>query len=96
MKMKLSLAIVAAALSGFALIGRTAEPGATVASQTAASAPEFKNLSDLKWDKILPDFGADSPQIGFVANALMAAMCSTGRCGRGSVSRRQLAKFSRA
>ena len=66
MKMKLSLAIVAAALSGFALIGRTAEPGATVASQTAASAPEFKNLSDLKWDKILPDLGADSPEISIL------------------------------
>jgi mannose-6-phosphate isomerase-like protein (cupin superfamily) len=28
-----------------------------------ARAPEFKNLSDLKWDKILPDLGADSPEI---------------------------------
>ena len=46
MKMKWSLAIVVAALSGFALIGRTAEPEATVASQAAARAPEFKNLAD--------------------------------------------------
>jgi mannose-6-phosphate isomerase-like protein (cupin superfamily) len=66
MKMKLSLAIVAAALSGFALMGHTAEPEATVASQAAARAPEFKNLTDLKWDKILPDLGADSPEICFL------------------------------
>ena len=31
--------------------------------EAAVKAPEFKNLSDLKWDKILPDLGADSPEI---------------------------------
>lgn len=40
---------------------------AVVQSATPAAgdgrAPEFKNLSDLKWDKILPDLGADSPEI---------------------------------
>jgi quercetin dioxygenase-like cupin family protein len=66
MKTKSSLAIVAAVLSGFALIGRTAEPEATVASQAFDSVPEFKDLSDLKWDKILPDLGADSPEISIL------------------------------
>jgi len=66
MKMKLSLAIVVAALSGFALIGRTAEPEATVTSQAASRGPEFKNLTDLKWDKILPALGADSPEMCFL------------------------------
>jgi len=94
MKMKMSLAIVVVALTSFGL-NRPAKAN-EMTGVTTANTPEFKNLSDLEWDKILPDFGADSPQIGFVANALMAAMCSTGRCGRGSVSRRQLAKFSRA
>ncbi len=37
-----------------------ASPGAAV------NAPEFKNLSDLKWDKILPDLGADSPEISIL------------------------------
>jgi mannose-6-phosphate isomerase-like protein (cupin superfamily) len=37
-----------------------ASPGATV------NAPEFKNLSDLKWDKILPDLGANSPEISIL------------------------------
>ena len=62
MKTKLYLAIVFAALTSFALSERGAEPGATSA-EAAPNAPEFKNLSDLKWDKILPDLGADSPEI---------------------------------
>jgi mannose-6-phosphate isomerase-like protein (cupin superfamily) len=60
MKKKLHLACVVAALSGFALSGYAQEPSGSVG---VANAPEFKNLSDLKWDKILPDLGADSPEI---------------------------------
>jgi quercetin dioxygenase-like cupin family protein len=37
-------------------------PGATPGAADA-NAPEFRNLSDLKWDKIVPDLGADSPEI---------------------------------
>ena len=62
MRTKLYLAIVVAALTSFALSERGAEPGAPSA-EAAPNAPEFKNLSDLKWDKILPDLGADSPEI---------------------------------
>ena len=59
MKTKLCLATVIAL--SFLLSSHAVEP---VASQEAAvKAPEFKNLSDLKWDKILPDLGANSPEI---------------------------------
>ncbi|PYK38394.1 MAG: hypothetical protein DME49_08085 [Verrucomicrobia bacterium] len=66
MKTKLCLAIVMAALGSFALNGRSAEPSATVAStpgETSANEPIFKKLSELKWDKILPDLGESSPEI---------------------------------
>ena len=33
---------------------------------TSGDAPIFKNLSDLKWDKILPDLGENSPEICFL------------------------------
>jgi mannose-6-phosphate isomerase-like protein (cupin superfamily) len=62
MKTKFYLAIVVAALTSFALSERGSEPPAT-SSEAAPNAPEFKNLSDLKWAKILPDLGADSPEI---------------------------------
>jgi hypothetical protein len=51
MKAKWYLAIVAT-LASFALSGRAAEPSATGAPAATATPPEFKNLSDLKWDKI--------------------------------------------
>jgi len=38
-------------------------PSEPATGEPGANAPEFKNLSDLKWDKILPDLGADSPEI---------------------------------
>jgi mannose-6-phosphate isomerase-like protein (cupin superfamily) len=41
---------------------RAAEPDAAAPVATA-NAPIFKGFSDLKWDKILPDLGADSPEI---------------------------------
>jgi mannose-6-phosphate isomerase-like protein (cupin superfamily) len=67
MKAKWYLAIVAVATSAsFALSGRGAEPEATAAPEATANAPEFKNLSGLKWDKILPDLGADSPEISIL------------------------------
>ena len=47
---------------GFTLSARAAEPDATAPVATA-NAPIFKGFSDLKWDKILPDLGADSPEI---------------------------------
>ncbi|MDP9254024.1 MAG: DUF4437 domain-containing protein [Verrucomicrobiota bacterium] len=67
--MKLYLAIVAAVF-GFTLSERGAEPdataGATIASPAAganANEPMFKKLADLTWDKILPDLGESSPEI---------------------------------
>src|SRR5690348_10300756 len=59
MKTKLYLASVIA--FSFLLSSHAAEPIAP--PEAGAKAPEFKNLSDLKWDKILPDLGADSPEI---------------------------------
>ena len=64
MKMKLSLAIVVVALTSFGL-NRPAEAN-EMTGATTANTPAFKNLSDLEWDKILPDFGADSPQISIL------------------------------
>ena len=61
MKTKLYLAVLMAAC-GFTLSQRAAEPGAT-APEATANTPIFKSFSDLKWDKILPDLGADSPEI---------------------------------
>ena len=63
MKTKLYLVIVVAALTCFALSEYAQEPSGTVG---VANAPEFKNLSDLKWGKILPDLGADSPEISIL------------------------------
>src|SRR5256886_3250298 len=63
MKKKLHLAFVVTALAGFALSGYAQQSGGTVG---VVNSPEFKNLSDLKWDKILPDLGADSPEISIL------------------------------
>src|SRR5438552_6664150 len=65
MKTKLYLATVIAVFS-FLLSSRAAEPIAIGSPEAAVNAPEFKNLSDLKWDKILPDLGADSPEISIL------------------------------
>jgi mannose-6-phosphate isomerase-like protein (cupin superfamily) len=35
-------------------------------ASTASNVPIFKNLSDLKWDKIIPDLGENSPEICFL------------------------------
>ena len=65
MKTKLYLATVIAVFS-FLLSSRAAQPTPVASPETAVNAPEFKNLSDLKWDKILPDLGADSPEISIL------------------------------
>jgi quercetin dioxygenase-like cupin family protein len=62
MKTKLYLAILTA--FSFLPSSQAAEPVAPPG--VAVNAPEFKNLSDLKWDKILPDLGADSPEISIL------------------------------
>jgi mannose-6-phosphate isomerase-like protein (cupin superfamily) len=62
MKTKLYLATVMA--FSFLPISQAAEPVASPG--VSVNAPEFKNLSDLKWDKILPDLGADSPEISIL------------------------------
>jgi mannose-6-phosphate isomerase-like protein (cupin superfamily) len=36
------------------------------ASPPADNGPIFKNVSDLKWDKIIPDLGENSPEICFL------------------------------
>jgi mannose-6-phosphate isomerase-like protein (cupin superfamily) len=58
LKTKFYFAIVAAAL-GLPLIGRAENPP----SDVTPNVPEFKNLSDLKWDKVLPNLGENSPEI---------------------------------
>src|SRR5437773_7129659 len=58
MKTKICFGIVGMALA-LALIGRADNPRAEVSS----NAPEVKNLSEAKWDKILPDLGENSPEI---------------------------------
>ena len=40
---------------------QTTEP-----ASTSMDGPIFKNVSDLKWDKIIPDLGESSPEIRFL------------------------------
>lgn len=44
----------------------TATMASPAASEATADATIFKNVSDLKWDKILPDLGESSPEICFL------------------------------
>ena len=64
MQTKLCLTILTAFI--FLLSSRAAESIPIGSAEAAVNAPEFKNLSDLKWDKILPDLGADSPEISIL------------------------------
>jgi mannose-6-phosphate isomerase-like protein (cupin superfamily) len=65
MKKKLIPTIMVAALAGFALAGRGQETKESPAAAAAAKppAPVFTKLSDVKWEKILPDLGENSPEI---------------------------------
>jgi hypothetical protein len=62
--MKTKLYLANAMVFSFLLSSQAAEPNASPGA--AVNAAEFKNLSDLKWDKILPDLGADSPEISIL------------------------------
>ena len=59
-KTKFCLAVVGMAL-GFASMARAENPP----GDEPSNPPEFKNLSDLKWDKILPDLGKNSQRFAF-------------------------------
>jgi mannose-6-phosphate isomerase-like protein (cupin superfamily) len=63
MKTKFSLSILLAlALLALSNIrAQTTEP-----TPPTSDVPIFKNVSDLKWDKILPDLGENSPEISFL------------------------------
>jgi mannose-6-phosphate isomerase-like protein (cupin superfamily) len=74
----LYLAVLVATV-GFVLSARAAEtkevspepmnplaPVKPVSIPQTANAPLFRNLSDLKWEKILPDLGENSPEICFL------------------------------
>ena len=66
MKTRLFLAIAIGALTSVSLSGQSEESTATPASpsgETATNAPMFQKLADAKWNKILPDLGANSPEI---------------------------------
>lgn len=47
------------------LTGLMLSPGGaqTPAPDATGNAPEFKNVADLKWNKMLPDLGENSPEI---------------------------------
>jgi hypothetical protein len=80
MRAKSYLAILLVALTSFAFSERAAEteevspqpmnplehPIKSVPIPQTANAPLFRNLSDLKWEKILPDLGENSPEICFL------------------------------
>jgi hypothetical protein len=57
----LSILLALALLALTNLRAQTTEPTAAT-----SDGPIFKNVSDLKWDKIIPDLGEDSPEICFL------------------------------
>src|SRR5438128_12132398 len=63
MKTRFSLSVLPVlALLALTNIGaQTTEP-----TSATSDGPIFKNLSDLKWDKIIPDLGENSPEICFL------------------------------
>ena len=63
MKKRLFLSI----LPALAILALTHIRAQTTETTSATSdGPIFKNVSDLKWDKILPDLGENSPEICFL------------------------------
>src|SRR5438132_14136604 len=63
MKSRFSLSVLPVlALLALTNIGaQTTEP-----TSATSDGPIFKNLSDLKWDKIIPELGENSPEICFL------------------------------
>jgi mannose-6-phosphate isomerase-like protein (cupin superfamily) len=63
MKTRFSFSILLAlALLALTHVGaQTTEP-----TSATSNGPIFKNVSDLKWDKIIPDLGENSPEICFL------------------------------
>src|SRR5437868_10474660 len=63
MKTRFSLSVLPVlALLALTNIGaQTTEP-----TSATSDGPIFKNVSDLKWDKIIPDLGENSPEICFL------------------------------
>jgi quercetin dioxygenase-like cupin family protein len=62
--MKNKIVVLIMALSSGALFGSEAtDNAASPASGGSAGAPMFAPLADAKWNPILPELGADSPQI---------------------------------
>src|SRR5438477_12159554 len=57
----LSILLALALLALTNLRAQTTEPMAAM-----SDGPIFKNVSDLKWDKIIPDLGENSPEICFL------------------------------
>jgi hypothetical protein len=57
----LSILLALALLALTNLRAQTTEPTAAT-----SDGPIFKNVSDLKWDKIIPDLGENSPEICFL------------------------------
>src|SRR6476620_10566637 len=57
----LSILLALALLALTNLRAQTTEPMAAT-----SDGPIFKNVSDLKWDKIIPDLGENSPEICFL------------------------------
>jgi quercetin dioxygenase-like cupin family protein len=61
-KLYLPIAVVAA-LFAVALSQQGAATDQPGAASPSANLPIFQNLADLKWGKIIPELGADSPEI---------------------------------
>src|SRR5205814_9006076 len=57
----LSVLLALALLALTNLRAQTTEP-----ASATSDGPIFKNVSDLKWDKIIPDLGKNSPDICFL------------------------------
>jgi len=60
-RLALSILLALAFLALTNIGAQTIEP-----TSAAGDGPIFKNVSDLKWDKILPDLGESSPEICFL------------------------------
>ena len=61
MKIKFCLAAVLAVVA-LVFAGQAENPP----DKAVPNAPEFKNLTDLTWDKIIPDLGKNSPEISIL------------------------------